>query len=71
VAKRKGVERGRKVRIDATVVESDIHAPTDSTLLYDGVRVLPSLPRSILLAKSISSSRTGWHGSCQVAISHA
>jgi hypothetical protein len=31
----------------------------------------PSLPRLILLAKSISSSRTGWHGSCQVAISHA
>jgi transposase, IS5 family len=43
VAKRKGVERGRKVRIDATVVESDIHAPTDSTLLYDGVRVLARL----------------------------
>jgi transposase, IS5 family len=43
VAKTKGVERGRKVRIDATVVETDIHAPTDSTLLYDGVRVLARL----------------------------
>jgi transposase, IS5 family len=43
VAKKKGVERGRKVRIDATVVETDIHAPTDSSLLYDGVRVLARL----------------------------
>jgi transposase, IS5 family len=34
------VTRGRKLRIDGTVVETDIHHPTDSTLLYDGVRVL-------------------------------
>jgi len=39
----KGVETGRKVRIDATVVESNIHAPTDSSLLRDGVRVLVRL----------------------------
>jgi transposase, IS5 family len=39
----KGVEGGRKVRIDATVVESNIHAPTDSTLLWDCVRVLVRL----------------------------
>ncbi|MCH7530701.1 MAG: transposase [Gemmatimonadetes bacterium] len=38
-----GVERGRKVRIDATVVEANIHAPTDSNLLWDGVRVLTRL----------------------------
>ena len=30
----------RKLRIDGTVVESNIHYPTDSSLLYDGVRVL-------------------------------
>lgn len=35
-----GVESGRKTRIDATVTESNIHAPTDSSLLCDGVRVL-------------------------------
>jgi transposase, IS5 family len=34
------VTRGRKLRIDGTVVETSIHHPTDSTLLYDGVRVL-------------------------------
>ncbi len=34
------VTRGRKLRIDGTVVETHIHHPTDSTLLDDGVRVL-------------------------------
>ena len=34
------VTRGRKLRIDGTVVETNIHYPTDSTLLGDGVRVL-------------------------------
>src|SRR6266498_1388265 len=32
--------QGRKLRIDGTVVETNIHHPTDSTLLNDGVRVL-------------------------------
>jgi IS5 family transposase len=36
----KKVEKGRQVRIDCTVVESNIHYPTDATLLYDCVRVL-------------------------------
>jgi transposase, IS5 family len=40
VAKRAGVTRGRRFRIDATVVETSVHYPTDSTLLQDGVRVL-------------------------------
>ena len=42
-AAQSGVERGRKVRIDATVVETNIHAPTDSSLMCDGVRVLTRL----------------------------
>ena len=32
--------RGRKVRVDTTVVEADIHYPTDAGLLADGVRVV-------------------------------
>jgi len=40
VARERGVARGRKVRVDTTVVESNIHYPTDSTLLGDGIRVL-------------------------------
>jgi IS5 family transposase len=34
------LEKGRKARIDCTVVETNIHFPTDSELLWDGVRVL-------------------------------
>jgi len=34
------LENGRKIRIDSTVVESDIHSPSDSNLLWDGVRVI-------------------------------
>lgn len=34
------VEKGRQARFDCTVMESNIHPPTDSTLLFDCVRVL-------------------------------
>ena len=43
VADRQKVEKGRTVRVDCTVVESDIHHPTDSSLLRDSVRVLARL----------------------------
>jgi transposase, IS5 family len=39
-AKADGIEDGRKVRGDCTVVASNIHAPSDSSLLWDCVRVL-------------------------------
>lgn len=50
-AAQKGIEQGRKVRVDCTVVESNIHHPTDSTLLWDCVRVLSRLTQR---AKEIS-----------------
>lgn len=34
------VSAGKKMRIDTTVVETNIHYPTDSSLLGDGMRVL-------------------------------
>jgi transposase, IS5 family len=37
------VSRGRKLRTDATVVETNVHHPTDDTLLADGVRVIGRL----------------------------
>ncbi len=37
---KRGVVRGRKLRVDTTVAETDIHYPTDSGLLGDAVRVL-------------------------------
>jgi transposase, IS5 family len=39
------VTRGRKLRIDGTVVESNIHHPTDDALIADGVRVISRLVR--------------------------
>ena len=36
----KGIEKGKQVRIDCTVVASNIHDPTDSSLLWDCIRVL-------------------------------
>ena len=47
----KGIEHGRTVRVDCTVVESNIHHPTDSSLLWDSVRVLSRLTQR---AKEIS-----------------
>ena len=43
------VTRGRKLRIDGTVVETNIHHPTDDTLISDGVRVVGRL---LMRAKS-------------------
>jgi len=41
------VIRGRKLRVDTTVVESNIHYPTDSGLLNDGARVLTRTMKKI------------------------
>lgn len=42
-ASQTGIEKGRKVRIDSTAVECDIHYPTDSVLLQDGIGVITRL----------------------------
>jgi IS5 family transposase len=47
IAQDKSVVTGRRMRVDTTVVESNIHYPTDSTLLGDGVRVLTRTMRKI------------------------
>jgi IS5 family transposase len=39
-AEQLGVETGKRARVDCTVVNSNIHHPTDSSLLWDSVRVL-------------------------------
>jgi transposase, IS5 family len=51
--------RGRKLRIDSTVVATAIHYPTDSTLLFDGVRVLGRLVRQAATALSGTARRLG------------
>ncbi len=40
LARQAKVTRGRKLRLDATCVQTEIHHPTDSGLLVDSVRVL-------------------------------
>jgi len=43
VAREQGVEKGRTIRMDSTAVETNIHYPTDSSLLEDGVRIITRL----------------------------
>ena len=52
-AAEQGIEKGRKIRVDCTVVESNIHAPYDSELLVDSVRAL---------ARLLSAIKTGMPG---------
>lgn len=58
------VEKGRMARIDCTVVESNIHEPSDSTLLYDCVRVLSRLQDEI---QDLGLGRFGYHDHRRVA----
>ena len=47
IAQTKKIVAGRKLRVDTTVVETNIHYPTDSSLMGDGVRVLTRLMKRI------------------------
>lgn len=57
VARQLNVTNGRKLRIDGTVVETNIHHPSDSTLLNDGVRVLTRVMRK---ARRVAADAVGW-----------
>lgn len=50
LARQAKVTQGRKLRLDATCVQTEIHHPTDSGLLVDGVRVLA---RTVSRAKEL------------------
>src|ERR1700757_4569663 len=45
-ARREKIEAGKVVRFDSTVTAALMHEPTDSSLLWDGVRVLARLLRA-------------------------
>jgi len=47
IAREDKIVAGRKLRVDTTVVETNIHYPTDSSLLSDGVRVLTRVMQQI------------------------
>jgi IS5 family transposase len=63
-AKEKKIEKGRMARIDCTVVESNIHAPSDSSLLNDCVRVLSRLQQAVV---DLGLGRFGYHDHRRVA----
>ncbi len=60
LARQQHVTRGRKLRLDSTVVETNIRYPVDSTLLADGVRVLARTIRRAkpVLAGVVDNART-------------
>ena len=65
-----GLEDGHRLRADTTVVETNIHFPTDSGLLWDGVRVLTRLVgklQTLLPSWRFPSStiRAGRAGGCR------
>ena len=39
-AQARGLEKGQRIRVDATAVQTHVHYPLDSELLYDGIRVV-------------------------------
>ena len=39
-AQARGLEKGQRIRVDATAVQTNVHYPLDSELLYDGIRVV-------------------------------
>ena len=47
LAQIEGIATGRRMRVDTTVVETNVHYPTDSSLLGDGVRVLTRMMKKI------------------------
>jgi IS5 family transposase len=53
------VTRGRKLRVDSTVVETNVHYPTDSRLLGDGVRVVSRLLRRAKKVLGEDATRLG------------
>ena len=53
-----GLEDGARLRVDTAVVETDIHWPTDSALLWDAVRVLTRLVKR--LGEQVPSALSGW-----------
>lgn len=51
------VVSGRRMRVDTTVVETNIHYPTDSTLMGDGVRVLTRVMKKVVAAGVVAGAK--------------
>ena len=57
IAQAEGIVAGRRMRVDTTVVETNIHYPTDSSLLGDGVRVLTRVMKKITAIAGAAGAR--------------
>lgn len=72
-AREEKVAHGRKLRTDTTVVESNVHYPTDSTLLSDGLRVMTRALARISAecadgaVKVVSHARSAQHRLLEIA----
>ncbi|MGH0218448.1 ISNCY family transposase, partial [Sinorhizobium meliloti] len=62
-ARQERLESGRVVRVDSTVTAALIHEPSDSSLLWDCVRVMVRLLQQ---ADSVGST-IPWHDHCRAA----
>jgi len=51
------VIQGRRMRVDTTVVETNIHYPTDSSLLGDGTRVLTRLMKKVTVIAGAAGTK--------------
>jgi IS5 family transposase len=51
------VVAGRRMRVDTTVVETNIHYPTDSSLLGDGTRVLTRLMKKVTALTGVAGTK--------------
>lgn len=60
-----GLEDGNTLRVDCTVVQTDVHHPTDNTLLWDVVRVVTRLVGR--LKKAVQKRVRGFHNRKRVA----
>lgn len=57
IARENEIVAGRKLRVDTTVVETNIHYPTDSSLLGDGVRVLTRIMKRVTAVAGEAGSK--------------
>jgi len=61
MAKEAGLIKGRRARVDTTVVETNISYPADSQLLADGIRVLTRWAQRMYLGLSAYGGKVGFN----------
>jgi len=64
-AREQKIIRGRKLRLDTTVVEADIHHPTDASLLADGIRAITKTVKKITKAADVATRFVDKTRSCK------